>query len=310
MEKICNEKLKPNIFELMIFHDVYKITKSLEELKKDMNQKNQNNKNHVFEYENLGWQVILVNNSLTIAANKFKFKIFKETPVNFDANVKIPQGLHVFKGPTLNFDQFNKLVSKLFNFVAKNKKNLAQIHPMYTHFKHRMRGNNYALFDDDSTRDFLLISECLKIYDFQLFQSILECGRYCTKIMGLPDEQLNKCHLQIIHYNPNKGLLPHIDAVHTHNNSVGPTFTFNLDKGVKIFDLLPTLDSNGTPCRLFTTQGQCTVMDNVARLLWTHAIPSNLDYHRYSLVFKFPEMQRLDVIFNEFFNIEIPVNII
>lgn len=129
------------------------------------------------------------------------------------------------------------------------------------------------------------------------------------QIMQLPEERIHECQLHIVHYKPNGGIAPHIDSVHTYKHTIGPIFTFNLDEDTKLFDMLPTLVPEAKPFRLYTTQGQITVMDGEARTLWSHAVPTGTPTHRYTLAFKFPYMFRSPVTYSDYFDEMIPESI-
>lgn len=301
----------PDAYPLVLSGEAYRITKSIKSLKEEANARRRKKGVAEWAYENLGWQVILMNHTVSFQNNRAGFKLVGDCLVGVERLARLPQGLCVYEPPpALDFGRNLEVLDNLFSFVEEKGDEARALHPKYGRFKMRVRGRNNVLFDDDDTRDFRLNLESLGVFDRGLRDFILGCGEYCMEIMGLPKERLGECQLHIVHYLPGGGIPPHIDAVHTQGGTLGPVFVFNMDQRRKEFDMLPTIDREGTPFRLFTTQGQCTVMDGVSRLLWSHAVPEELDSHRYSVAYKFPEMQRLDVIHSDYFHVDIPVNVI
>jgi hypothetical protein len=296
--------------ELLLRNHSYRITKGVKALKEEANARRRKKGVAEWAYENLGWQIILMNHTVSFQNNRAGFRLTGGTAVAQERLVSLPQGIFVYEPPpALDFQRNLETLDNLFAFVEEKGDAARSAHPTYARFKMRVRGNNNVLFDDDDTREFFANLEPLKVFDVGLHDFILACGHYCMKIMGLPEERLGECQLHIVHYLPGGGIPPHIDAVHTQNSTLGPVFVFNMDNRRKEFDMLPTIDREGRPFRLFTTQGQCTVMDGVSRVLWSHAVPEELDSHRYSVAYKFPEMQRLGVLYSDYFGVDIPVNV-
>ena len=261
-------------------------------------------------YENLGWQILLVNTLLSSAMEGKQLTV--RTPTLLEA-VRIPKGLYVYDKPDENFSEYANCIAALFSKVESgltDPKNLtSEIKHNDDRFPMRKRGLNNVMFDDGSSRDYQRNMEHIRTYNSDLHDFIQRCGHYCMRIMQLPQERINECQLHIVHYYPNGGIAPHIDSVHTYRNTIGPIFTFNLDEGTKLFDMLPTLVPRAKPFRLYTTQGQITVMDGEARTLWSHAVPNGSRTHRYTLAFKFPYMFRSPVTYSDYFDEMIPATI-
>jgi alkylated DNA repair dioxygenase AlkB len=80
------------------------------------------------------------------------------------------------------------------------------------------------------------------------------------------------------------GLEEHIDNVHRTGWVMGPVCSINFVSS-RCFDMLPSC-IDGHPFRVETNPGDVLILDSVARILWSHAVPYGYKYERYSMVIR------------------------
>jgi hypothetical protein len=273
----------------------------------------------------LGWKVVYVNSQTKGQGEKTHLNDSTERFV-----VVPPNGLHVFERLQLpehyTIESVLGSLEKLFYMIEnedccliEREKDIQFQDPRF-----QMRDmlddakNNILFIRDPGNAEgqpkFLTCMESLKEYDKNLHDFVKLHAEYCLLLMGSDVKAFDKLQLQLIHYFPRGGIRAHIDSIQAFNETIGPIFTVNMNKGKKAFDLLPTLKRHGTRAvRLITDQGQITVMDGESRISWSHAIPYGNGGHAYTIAFKFPvqDQHKDDVTggHNGILGIDIPQNL-
>jgi hypothetical protein len=110
---------------------------------------------------------------------------------------------------------------------------------------------------------------------------------------GAHPDIVHRIGLNVIRYQPNHGILAHIDNISDFGGQFGPIFTVAMGAGLKYLDLLPVLtpESAGKlPVRLITEQYQTVLMQGEARSDYAHAVPHGNPNVQYTLAFKLPHV--------------------
>jgi hypothetical protein len=126
-------------------------------------------------------------------------------------------------------------------------------------------------------RDFAHLANILLNVYVLMIASILEIDR--ELVLQAPTE--------IIYYEENgyAGLEQHIDNVNRTGGVLGPVCSINF-VGSRFFDMLPCLETDKKPFRVETERGDLLILDSMARILWSHAVPYNAQGGRYSVVIR------------------------
>jgi hypothetical protein len=117
---------------------------------------------------------------------------------------------------------------------------------------------------------------------------------YCKQFMqltGISVDQLEKANLTLVYYPIKAGLNPHIDSVRPFDGEMGPILTVSMGSGVKMLDMLPSLETEGFAVRTFSKPNQFTIMDGKARVTWSHGLPWYRDIEQWTVAVKFPALE-------------------
>lgn len=132
---------------------------------------------------------------------------------------------------------------------------------------------------------------------------------YALQFMHCKKESLIPATLSIVKYEPCGGIQSHIDNIPRLGHSVGPVFLLSLGKmKVKLFDLFPCIckSKNAHPLRIATDTGDVIVIDSVARMEWSHAVPKGgCDQDSFTLMLKFRQVSSKVVCRSEILKVDI-----
>ena len=103
-------------------------------------------------------------------------------------------------------------------------------------------------------------------------------------------EDVEKCGLMCLKYEPGSGIKRHIDGVAYFDNVFGPIITLAMGAdGGKVFDMFPTLldEVDAVPVRISTKPFETMIMQGQARAEWSHSVPTGNSKTQYTIAFKF-----------------------
>ena len=108
-----------------------------------------------------------------------------------------------------------------------------------------------------------------------------------SSVLEIEAEYVMQAPTEIIYYTESKtaGLEQHVDNVNKTGGVLGPICSINFVES-RYFDMLPCLVEKGNPFRVETNPGDLLVLDSVARILWSHAVPYGNTKGRYSIVIR------------------------
>ena len=203
---------------------------------------------------------------------------------------ELPDGLHIFDfavEPALATNAIMEITSLYEKQVYNRDPKILMINPN-TH------PTNTILFysRDGEQPTFLDVIEILHTHAPNLAEYIMV---YCKVIMGLlklDKMELEKSQISLVRYDRTAGLNPHIDSIHQFGDTIGPIATIAIGTGEKMFDMLPTLlNETINPVRIYSQPNQITIMDGMARVAWSHALPWGYDQEQFTVAIKFPALQ-------------------
>lgn len=204
-----------------------------------------------------------------------------------------PPGLHVFDMPRESItgiqDQVLLEIQGLFQKQINNRDHrILMINP-------NSHPTNTILFysRDERQPTFLEVMKLLKEHTSTLAEYIMIYCNIIMQILQIDEEQLEKCQISLVHYDPTAGLNPHIDSIHQFQDTIGPIATIAIGEGVlpKMFDLLPTL-LDGDAVRILSYPNQITIMDGLSRIGWSHGLPWGYNKEQFTVAIKFPAIER------------------
>ena len=249
--------------------------------------------------DTLGWKVVNVNGRTKESKERSLASDYDENGLTMP-----PNGVHVFRPLSIfrETDKARQSLQKLFSLVEDGPKHANnrgykgdivwkdkrfQMRPL---LRDHAANNIFFITDKGQPQpDYRAVMQHVRAYDSELHDFIQKHAEFCLRCMGSGDEAYERMQLQLVHYSPGGGILPHIDSINAFDETIGPIFTVNMNQQKKSFDLFPTLKPIGTPAvRLKTNLGQITMMDGESRLTRSHAIPSGTQGHAFTIAFKFP----------------------
>jgi len=217
-------------------------------------------------------------------------KTFATSHVLEDNTPLLPDGLHVFDSPSSIKIVDDEALCQIKQLYQEQLTNRDPSILMYE----ASCNNNVILFYDavkQKTRPgFKKVIETLRTKTPALAEYILIYCRHFMQLMDIDVKQLEKADLTLVYYPSKAGLNPHIDSIVPFEGTLGPILTIAMGTGIKMFDMLPSLEQDGVPVRVFLTPNQFMILDGMARATWSHGLPWNRDLEQWSIVLKFPEL--------------------
>ena len=249
-------------------------------------------------YEDRGGKIFPLNHIREIipSANRYlracksgkAFKTYFTTRLRAGTG-RLPDGVHIYDF-AIERELAENAMTEIVNLYQK------QVHnrdPRILMINPNTHPTNTILFysRDEEQPTFLDVMEILHTHTPKLAEYIMV---YCKVIMGLFEidkMQLETSQISLVRYDRKAGLNPHIDSIHQFGDTIGPIATIAIGTGEKMFDMLPTLLTDGsTPVRIYSQPNQITIMDGVSRVAWSHALPWGYDQEQFTVAIKFPAL--------------------
>jgi hypothetical protein len=204
----------------------------------------------------------------------------------------LPDGLHMFDVPYESIAEVQD--EALLQIQLLFKKQLENRDPNILMYSARYNNNNVILFYDavEQKRQptFKGVIKILRNETPALAEYILIYCKQFMQLTGIDIDQLEKSNLTLVYYPRKAGLNPHIDSVVPFKGELGPILTIPMGTGVKMLDMLPSLEPTHHPVRTYSKPNQFTIMDGMARVTWSHGLPWYRDIEQWTVALKFPAL--------------------
>jgi hypothetical protein len=208
---------------------------------------------------------------------------------------KLPNGLHVFSVPQDSTPSLQEAalfeIEELFN----QQLNLRTRDPFFLQYNPSPRSNVILFLDAPNPRPFdpfktvmqRLHSKCPALTEYIL----IYCKQF-MQLLGISQDELEKANLTLVFYPEEAGLNPHVDSTEPFEGSIGPILTIGMGKGIKMLDMLPSLEDSEFPVRIYSEPNQFFIMDGRSRVTWSHCLPwLRRGIKQWTVAIKFPQLR-------------------
>ena len=238
---------------------------------------------NLFPNDNIG-QIIT---SANMFLKKIPFKTHHWT--NTRSLSKVPQGLHLFQAPFLPDGLKQHALREMQTLFWDHAK--TDDIPMTN--RGRTKTNHILFYSLDKSVPQPTFSQAMQKLHDRTPNLAMYILHYCAIIMKLFQlSTLDSANLTLIHYDRGAGLNAHIDSIFQFGNTIGPICTIAMGRSPKMFDMLPTLTTDGSPIRIYSQPDQLTIMDGISRVAWSHALPWGYDCEQWTVAIKFPALDK------------------
>lgn len=223
-----------------------------------------------------------------------------DTCTDPDAATSHPPGLHVFK-PLVTQQTLDCVVHE-FEQLFQEERRIRTV-PYYS-----MTGYNNIeiLFSTSNPTDRqMTLQETMTSLRNRAPAAAKLTEILCNSVQSLlgmtQSEMESLCIIGILKYAPYSGIHAHIDNIVRTGNSTGPLFTMSLggNGGPKQMDMFPVIEHWRAPVRISTPVGSVIMIDGVARIEWSHAIPEGDPSNRWTIMLNLKQISNRRVKFSK-----------